>query len=171
MPALTQLRAFGAFTGKRYGSFAGRAPFIPPVTGLSGGDGGYKSYRSKEEPARQDLIPAPGGLLHKYKLQQAFKDKAERDAAVQKLPAISQPARAAVRKAAKAIIEQQPVDFEAMGALLNEQMAQAGQRANDAALEWVLYFLRVETHAAEVARRARADEDEMIAVLALFMEI
>jgi hypothetical protein len=114
---------------------------------------------------------APGGMLHRYKLLQAFKDKQERDEAVSKLPKASERERVVLRKSARALIKSEPVNYKELETRVSKDLESIGLAPAPNHLDWLLYFLRVEAHAiAQAQKIAQEDEDLMQVLLMALME-
>lgn len=108
-----------------------------------------------------------GGLLHKHKLLQAFKDKQERDAAVKKLPKVSQIERVTLRKSARKLIASEPANYKELESRVAADLSVINRIPVPNHLDWLLYFLRVEAHISEQMRLAQEDEESAIMAILL----
>jgi hypothetical protein len=109
--------------------------------------------------------------LHRHKLLEAFKNKQERDAAVQKLPPATEKERAVLRKAAKKLIAAEPVNYKELETRVAEDLQSISLTPQPNHLDWLLYYLRVEAHLqAEALAQQLEDDDLMMALLTALME-
>lgn len=131
---------------------SGNADHISLTTPGAGGDA----------PAR------PGGLLHLHKLAQAFKDKQEREEAIQKLPKATEQERVVLRKSARKLIEREPINYRELEARVAEDLAQVGLKPEPHHLDWLLFLLRVEAYATQ-QQAMQAEEEAAVVALTLWM--
>jgi hypothetical protein len=111
-----------------------------------------------------------GGLLHKFKLAQAFKDKQEREEAVRRLPKATQAERVVLRRAAVKLLRQEPVNYKELENRVTADLNAAGLQAAPHHLDWLLFMLRVEAHVAQQRAQTLADEEAVISLLLAVME-
>jgi hypothetical protein len=111
-----------------------------------------------------------GGLLHKFKLAQAFRDKQERDEAVRRLPKATQTERVVLRRAAVKLIRHEPANYRELETRVTADLNAAGLQAAPHHLDWLLFLLRVEAHVAQQRAQTLADEEAVMALLLAITE-
>lgn len=100
---------------------------------------------------------------------EAFRDKQERDAAVAKLPKASERERVTLRKAAKKLIQAEPVNYKELESRVAADLESIGLLPAPNHLDWLLYYLRIEAHLIDQARQMAEDDDSMMAALLVAM--
>jgi Concanavalin A-like lectin/glucanases superfamily len=111
----------------------------------------------------------PPGMLHKYKLLEAFKNKQARNEAVAKLPKATEKERVVLRKSAKSLIQTQPVNYKELETRVSADLARIGVIPAPNHLDWLLYFLRVEEFSRQQAIQQAKDDEEIMTVLLMAM--
>jgi hypothetical protein len=113
--------------------------------------------------------PHPGGMLHKYRLLEAFKNKKEREDLVRSLPNATERERVVLRKSAKKLIAREPANYKEIEQRVSEDLQSIGLSPAPSHLDWLLYFLRAEAQALEDARRAEQSDEEIMTTLLMAM--
>lgn len=166
-------------------AFTGRAATLtytpgnaPVAYALSGAAGAYSisgqeaafAYSGTQQGSGGGAGGKSGGFLHRYKLLQAFKDKQERDKAVQALPPVTQNARQVLKKSARKLVISEPTNYKEIEDRVTADLAQVGLKPVPNHLEWLLYYLKVEAHRIQMEIESQEEEAAIQALLLAIVE-